>query len=495
MVRTTDIIDIIDRLSGVRILVVGDLMLDIFIYGSVHRISPEAPVPVFKFGRERRMLGGAGNVSVNLAALGCQTTCVGLVGDDEEAESIADLLDQNRSKRVLFTLPGHRSTVKTRMIASHNHILRADRESVAPDISPILADFREKIASAATDSDVILVSDYAKGLITAETAPEIIQIGRQLNKPVLIDPKGGDYSKYSGATLVKPNLKEFQEATGMTFDPGSESFRQKAALGAKTLFDRFRFDHLIITLSEYGMLYFSAKEPDLAIQIPTQAREVFDVSGAGDTSFAALGAALGAGASYEEALALANTASGIVVGKLGTSTASARELREQLEKKRGSLESENIVSAEKIVEILEPLRRRGKVIGFTNGCFDCLHLGHLNSFARARAECDILVVGVNSDSSVRSYKGPDRPIQDEKTRAGIVAALRYVDYVVVFDSTTALPLVERIRPDVIAKQGYTLDAWPEARFVTACGGRAVALEQTSGVSTSELIAKIKKMKT
>lgn len=492
--RTTDITDILDRLSDVRILVVGDLMLDIFMYGSVHRISPEAPVPVFQFGHQRRMLGGAGNVAVNLAALGCQTTCIGLVGDDEEADTIAELLEQNGSKRVLFTLPNHRSTVKTRMIASHNHILRADRESNAPDISPILADFREKIAAAASESDVILVSDYAKGFITDETAQAVIKIAQRLNKPVLIDPKGADYSKYSGATLVKPNLKEFQEATGMTFDPASESFRQKAALGAKTLFDRYRFGHLIVTLSEYGMLCFSAADPDSAIQIPTEAREVFDVSGAGDTSFAALGAALGAGAGYEEALALANKASGIVVGKLGTSSATAEELREQLEQKSRPNESDNIVSADQIVEILEPLRRRGKVIGFTNGCFDCLHLGHLNSFARARFECDVLVVGVNSDSSVRSYKGPDRPIQDEKTRAGIVAALRYVDYVVVFDETTALPLVEKIRPDVIAKQGYTLDAWPEARFVVAHGGRAVMLEPTPGVSTSEFIAQIKKIK-
>lgn len=487
-----NLFDIIDRFSGVKTLVVGDYMLDRFQYGTVDRISPEAPVPVFRFGSEKTMLGGAGNVAVNLAALGCRVACVGLVGCDPQGRRVAEMLDQHRCANALISLPGYRTTVKTRLIASHNHLLRADQEDLSPDIEPVLDTYLQKIEEHLPQADIVLISDYAKGAVTERTARELIRRCRRANKPVIVDPKGVDYSKYAGAVLVKPNKKEFQEVTSVTIDPTSKRFYQDVARGAKILFDRYGLRHVIVTLSQHGMLHISADKPDSCHQIPTQAREVFDVSGAGDTSFAALGASLGAGADYDDAMAIANIASGIVVGKLGTSSVTADEIREALGGRHPAPEnSSHIIPREKITSVLAPWRQRGKTIGFTNGCFDCLHRGHIASFAAARGECDVLVVGVNSDRSVRGYKGPNRPIQDERTRAEIVAALRYVDYVVIFDDPTAESLVEQVHPDVIAKEGYSIDQWPEAQKVVAYGGRAVVLKRLDGVSTTDFIEKLR----
>ena len=486
-----NLFDIIDRFTNVKTLVVGDYMLDRFQYGTVKRISPEAPVPVFRLDSEKTMLGGAGNVAVNLATLGCQVICVGLVGSDSQGQRVAEILAQHHCVNALIPLPGYRTTVKTRLIASHNHILRADQEDVSPDIKSILGTYLDKIEEFLPQVDIVLISDYAKGVITERTAQELITRCRQANKPVIVDPKGVDYTKYKGAVLVKPNKKEFQEITSVTLNPTSRHFHQDITRGAKLLFERYALRHLIVTLSQYGMLHISADQPDCCHQIPTRAREVFDVSGAGDTSFAALGASLGAGACYDDAMMIANIASGIVVGKLGTSSVTTDEIREELGDRHPiSQYPNNIIPRDKIASVLVPLRERGKKIGFTNGCFDCLHRGHLASFAAAHAECDVLVVGVNSDQSVRRYKGPTRPIQDERTRAEIVAALKYVDYVVIFDDPTAETLVDQVHPDVIAKEGYSIDQWPEARKVVAYGGRAVVLKRIDGVSTTDFIRKI-----
>ncbi|MCL2348581.1 MAG: bifunctional heptose 7-phosphate kinase/heptose 1-phosphate adenyltransferase [Planctomycetaceae bacterium] len=467
-------------------------MLDVFMYGSVNRISPEAPVPIFRFAYNNEMPGGAGNVAANLASLGCQTTCIGLVGDDPAAQKLTHMLEERGCKSILLQLKNHLTTVKTRMIASHNHLLRTDHEIPSPDLSLVIRQFQEIIEQEVAAADIVLLSDYAKGFLTDETTQIVIDIARRYEKPVIVDPKGVNYAKYNGAMLIKPNLKEFQEVTGMTFNPQSDHFHADIARGAKKLFDQYHISNLVVTLSEHGALHVSSKEPSKVTQIPTEAREVFDVSGAGDTTFATLGAALGTGAEMGQALILANVASGIVVGKLGTACVTTEEICEHLGQKNGQWMMKNIVSSNKIASILAPLRRQNKTVGFTNGCFDCMHLGHLNSFRQARAECDVLVVGVNSDKSVKSYKGPDRPIQNELTRATLVASLKYVDYVVVFDETTAECLIDIIRPDVVAKEGYAIERWPEARQVIAYGGRAVVLERTEGYSTTEIIAKVRK---
>ena len=487
-----DFISYLNRFSSVKALVIGDVMLDVFTYGSVDRISPEAPVPIFRFAYNDEMPGGAGNVAANLASLGCKTTCIGIVGDDPAGQKLSHILNERGCKSILLPLENHLTTVKTRMIASHNQLFRTDHEKPFPDLTPIIDRFRLTIEQQVAEADIVLLSDYAKGVLTDETIQFIIEICDRYGKPVIIDPKGRDYSKYAGALLVKPNLKEFQDATGMIFDPTSESFHADVTTGAKKLFQRYQISNIIVTLSEHGVLHVSAKVPTKITHIPTEVQEVFDVSGAGDTVFATLGAALGADVEIDAALVLANVASGIVVGKLGTACTTTKEIAKHMERKNGMSATNNIVSAEEIAAILAPLKEQKKIIGFTNGCFDCMHLGHLNSFIKASEECDVLVVGVNADASVRSYKGPDRPIQDEKTRATLVAALKYVDYVVVFNERTAERLIDIIKPDVVAKEGYSIDQWPEANQVIAYGGRAVVLERTEGYSTTDIIAKAKK---
>ena len=324
----------LNRFSDVKAVVVGDVMLDIFMYGSVDRISPEAPVPVFRFAHNTEMAGGAGNVAANLASLGCQTTCIGLVGDDPAAQKLTHILEKRGCRSMLLPLKNHLTTVKTRMIASHNHLLRTDHEILSPDLLPVIGQFQEIIEQETAAADIVLLSDYAKGFLTDATAQMVIDAAKRYGKPVIVDPKGRNYAKYNGAMLIKPNLKEFQDVTGMTFDPKSDHFHADIAGGAEKLFDRYRLSHLIVTLSEHGALHISAAEPSKVLHIPTEAQEVYDVSGAGDTVFATLGAALGAGAEAGQALMLANAASGIVVSKLGTACVTTQEIREHLECKK-----------------------------------------------------------------------------------------------------------------------------------------------------------------
>lgn len=485
----------IEKFSKVRVLVIGDIMLDRFVYGKVERISPEAPVPVFRFAYEKEMPGGAGNVVANLVSLGCKATFIGITGRDENGSKITALLEKSGAHSHLLRLKDYPTIVKTRLIAGNNHLLRADQEEIIPVITELLPKFRKILTQAVKNADIVLVSDYNKGLLTPVSTQMIIDVCNQFHKPVLIDPKGADYSKYSGATLVKPNLKEFSEATGQKYNPEAADFHQKMVEGAKALFAKYYINNLIITLSEYGMIHIPAENPEDIQHIPTEAKEVFDVSGAGDTALAALGIAVGCGTPYKDAMKLANIASGIVVGKLGTATVSRTELLDAILQRTTSESSwpqkRKIITLEQAVNIVAKFRKTGKKIGFTNGCFDCCHLGHLNSFMEAKKLCDVLIVAVNSDASVKRYKGPSRPIQDEKTRALLLASLEYVDYVIVFDEDSPLHIVEVLKPDVVAKEGYALDKWPEGRLALSYGGKAVTLDRIEGYSTSNLVAKMK----
>ncbi len=485
----------VDEFAKIRVLVVGDIMLDRFEYGRVERISPEAPVPVFKFAYEKKMLGGAGNVAANLAALGCKAIFIGAVGQDDDGRNVSALLRKVGSHSHLLRLPDYPTIVKTRLIAGNNHLLRVDQEETLPVVSALLPKFRRILVSAVKNVDVVLISDYNKGLLTAETTPMIIDVCRKAGKPVIVDPKGNDYAKYQYATLVKPNLKEFSEATGKKYDPKAPDFKAKVKDGAQLLFDRYHIDNVLITLSEHGMIFVSAQDTDNVVQIPTEAKEVFDVSGAGDTSLAALGAAVGAKIPVKDAMKLANAASGIVVGKLGTATVSAQELKNTLSFRETPdadwKQKRKIITLDQAAGIVEELKQQHKIIGFTNGCFDCCHLGHLNSFMQAKALCDVLIVAVNSDASVKRYKGESRPVQDEKTRAMLLASLEFVDYVIVFEEDSPLHIVERLKPDVVAKEGYTLDQWPEGRLAESYGGKAIILKRLEGYSTSNLVAKMK----
>ncbi len=466
---------------------VGDLMLDIFVYGKTNRLSPEAPVPVLLEQRERRMLGGAGNVVANLCSLGCRTSFVGVVGQDVHGASLHGFMKElGVENNMLVDLPGYRTSVKTRFVSGRQHLLRVDSEELLRLPEDKLVELLAKVKIQLADTDVVLLSDYGKGLFDERLTPAVIALSREAGCPVIVDPKTKDYSLYRGATLVKPNRKEFEDVTGMSFDPSAPGFADAAVAAGRAVCKRFGVENLLVTLSEYGMLYIPGDESISYKWIPTEAKEVFDVSGAGDTSLAALGAALATGVSMKHAVKIANAASGIVVGKFGTACVTREELKRKLEHK----EQAGVLTVEAATQLAAELRAQSLTVGFTNGCFDILHPGHLSSFERARDLCDVLFVGLNSDDSVRRLKGPTRPVNNQEARSAMVAALKAVNYVVVFDDDTALPLIEKLRPDVIAKEGYPIEKWPEGQLVESYGGKAVELPRVEGFSTTSIVNKI-----
>lgn len=485
---------IISQLASTRVLCVGDIMLDQFSYGSVQRISPEAPVPIFKMEHSTDMLGGAGNVIANLASLGCTTTFAGVIGADAHGATVLEFMQSLNCQALLLQLADYPTTVKVRFVAGHQHILRADNEMhlclTATQEQELLA----QIQAALPQQDIVLLSDYGKGLFTISFTQSLIALCNAAGAPVLVDPKGTDYSRYAGATLVKPNRAEFEQATGETMPPTAPDFIQRISTAAQGLMSAHSIANFCVTLSEHGMIYLSRDASLAPIHIPTQAQEVFDVSGAGDTSLAVLGAALGTGESMADAMQLANLASGIVVGKLGTASVSLAELSRAYSQKMANnpawRQRAKIVTVAEAIPLVKELQSAGKTVGFTNGCYDLLHLGHLDSFIQAKAECDALIVGINSDASVRKLKGDSRPVHDEHTRSMLLASLEFIDYVIIFSDDTAIPLVQALRPDVLAKEGYTIDNWPEAQFAQSYGARVVTLKRIEGYSTTNLIQRL-----
>jgi len=485
---------ILERFAGVRILCVGDIMLDRFIRGTVERISPEAPVPLLKYSSDSDMLGGAGNVLANLAAISVATRFVGRCGADPEGERLIQLLEAMRCDHELIRSATVPTATKTRFVAENNHILRFDRETVHP-LSDAEADtLIASIEASLFEYDLVLVSDYAKGLLTEAFTKRLILACAQQGKRVLVDPKGRNYEKYRGAFLIKPNRKELELVCDVKLPTNSPTFIDDVAACARTLGQAIAVEHVIVTLGSKGMLHVPINGTAAPVHLPTRAKEVFDVSGAGDTSFAVLGASIAACASLTDAMHLANLASGIVVGKLGTATVSTTELCAALQEEAHTGAASylrKILSREEALRYIQAIRSPTKKIGFTNGCFDLLHLGHLDSLWQAKLHCDFLVVGLNSDASVQRLKGPARPVQSEATRAALLASLECVDLVVIFDDDTALPLIEQLRPDVIAKEGYPIEKWPEAQCVIAYGGTAITLKRKEGFSTTELVERMK----
>ena len=492
------LIETLRSLANVRVLVVGDLMLDRFTYGKVERISPEAPVPVFQIREQKEMLGGAGNVVANLRALGCSVSVVGLVGRDTDGDRVERMLKECGAKPMLFRPADFPTIVKMRLIASGSHLSRVDRVEPLPCLDRELPRIANIVRRFVQQVDIVLLSDYGKGLLTEQTSPIIIDICRELGKQVIVDPKGADYTKYRGATLVKPNLKEFAQATAASLpDPRTPDFEPRLTDLALSLINRLNIANLIVTLGEHGMALISPQANPPFLRIPTQAKEVYDVSGAGDTSLAVLGAALGCGTPIEAAMRLANVASGLVVAKLGTATVTADEITRALSQS-GTRSGSTVLPPERKIMTLDQaeqavrnLRKAGKRIGFTNGAFDCCHMGHLRSFIATRKLCDVLVVALNSDACVRRLKGPSRPVQDEATRSLLLASMEFVDLVILFDEDTPMHIVERLRPDVLAKEGYTIDQWPEAQFAQSYGAQVVTLPRVEGYSTSNLVKKMK----
>ncbi|MDO3379590.1 D-glycero-beta-D-manno-heptose-7-phosphate kinase [Geoalkalibacter halelectricus] len=472
------------RLRGLKALVVGDLMLDEYVWGRTERISPEAPVQVVDVVRQDLRLGGAGNVVNNLVALGCSIEVAGALGDDADGRSLRAMLEAaGIGIDGLVFAPGRTTSRKTRILASNQQMLRIDRESkdfIGADLETQLA---ERIRALADGCQVILVSDYLKGVLTEGLLREVFAIGRAAGIPVVVDPKGSDYRKYLGATLLTPNRKEAQTASGIAITDEASLCRAGRALR-----DTLRLEALVLTRSEEGMSLFLADGRE--VHLPTEAREVFDVSGAGDTVLALLGIGLGAGLSVELAAKVANLAAGIVVAKVGTSTVSPDEILDVAGRRHADTDLK-IKGRDLLGRVLERERERGKRIVFTNGCFDLLHVGHVKYLQKARNLGDLLVLGLNSDASIRRLKGPKRPLIGEEERAHLMAALKCIDYVVIFDEDTPLELISALRPHILVKGGdYAPEGVVGKELVESHGGRVEIIPFVDGKSTTNVIERI-----
>jgi len=481
-----NVADALRLVMAQRILCVGDLMLDEFVYGDVLRVSPEAPTPILTIKRSDTVIGGAGNVARNVMSLGARCVFVGVVGEDEAGGSARKALEEFKPAidAHLVTDRSRPTTRKVRFVSEHYsaHLLRADWEVAAPVSGEIEDQLIEAAVTALPRVGAVVLSDYAKGVLTPRVVRSVIEEARKLDKPVIVDPKAHDYGVYRGATIITPNRKELSDHTRRPVTSNAEIAAAAADL-ARTL----ECGAVLATLSEDGMfLHVEGAEP---VHVPAYPVKVRDVSGAGDTVVAALSTMLAVGADFEQAMRIANAAASVVVGKRGTAAVTPAELRARV------LPAAALAAEEKIVfdwgiadERVREWRGQDLRVGFTNGCFDILHPGHVKVLAEARATCDRLVVGLNSDASVARLKGPDRPIQDVHARADVLAALEAVDLVVVFEQDTPLELISRLKPKVLIKGGdYRVEDVVGREIVEAEGGEVVIIDLLPGHSTSAIV--------
>jgi D-beta-D-heptose 7-phosphate kinase / D-beta-D-heptose 1-phosphate adenosyltransferase len=472
------------RIGSIHCLVIGDLMLDEYLWGKAERISPEAPVQVVDVVREELRLGGAGNVVNNLAELGAQVTVCSVVGEDDNGRALLNAFGLKKvSIDAIFRDPTRRTSRKTRVVAAHQQIVRIDRESrdaLSADMEQQVCDW---ISANAARFGVVLLSDYLKGVLTPKVIQAAVAAGRTAGIPVLADPKGSDYCRYRGTTILTPNRKEAEAAAGIAIGDIRSLTRAAGAIMEKA-----GLEHLLITRSEEGMSLFSQTADP--VHIPTVAREVFDVSGAGDTVLAALAVGMAAGLGMTEAARLANVAAGIAVGKLGTSTVTPTEIINAVALSHSDSDSK-IKNRDVLAALVEAEKAGGKRVVFTNGCFDLLHAGHVKYLQKARNLGDLLVLGLNSDASVRRLKGEKRPLICEDERAHILAALDCIDYVVIFDEDTPLELITSLKPHILAKGGdYTPEAVVGREVVESYGGRVELVSFVDGKSTTNIIERI-----
>ena len=476
-------------LAGQTVLCIGDLMLDEFVYGEVSRISPEAPTPVIACKRSELMVGGAGNVARNLVALGTRCIFVGVVGDDATGRALSDTLNAEPLVEARLVVDGARQTTrKVRFVSEHfsTHLLRADWELAAPVDAASEEAIVAHALAALPHAGAVVLSDYAKGALTPRVIRAVIQAARDAGKPVIVDPKGRDYSIYHGATMITPNRQELADATHRTATTDDE-----IAAAAAGLRKALSAQAVLVTRSEAGM---TLVHDGASVHVPAYPVRVRDVSGAGDTVVAIIAAMLALRADFESAMRAANAGAAVVVGKRGTATVSVAELRARI------LPASTLAPEEKIVfdwamldEHLGAWKSQGLRVGFTNGCFDLLHPGHVRLLAAARAACDRLVLGLNSDSSVRRLKGEGRPVQPVGARAEVLAALEAVDLVVVFEEDTPLKLIERVKPTVLVKGGdYTRETVVGYEIVEALGGEIILIDLVPGHSTTAMVERSRK---
>ena len=466
--------------SKQTIIVIGDVMLDQYFWGDVDRISPEAPVPVVKVNKKTTSLGGAGNVAMNLKGLNCGHQLIGLRGLDGNGDHLIAILEKEAIDHSLDTIQTHPTTTKTRILGQGQQLIRLDEERTlgidGQDVDRLLHILDSCLEKAAG----VIISDYGKGIFKSDAAQRVIERCRPLNIPVFVDPKGHDWERYKGATCITPNTVEFNLVA--PFDEYDESTLEKQARKALEQFD---LQYILMTRGAKGMSLFSAHQA--TVHISTEAQEVFDVSGAGDTVIATLTAAFCSGMGMQRAAGLANTAAGVVVGKIGTKPILSTELTQALAENafRGAAKCVELGQA---ADMVAAWRRDGRRVVFTNGCFDILHVGHIKLLQAAAALGDRLVVGLNSDHSVKILKGDSRPVVPEKERAALLSNIKGIDLVVLFDEETPFELIRRLVPDVLVKGGdYTPETVVGRDVVEQAGGQVVIIPLLEGVSSSTII--------
>jgi len=462
--------------SQLKVVVAGDLMLDQYWFGPTTRISPEAPVPIVRVARSEARGGGAANVAMNLVSLGVNTTCCGIVGDDGTGMDLRGLLEVEGIKAALAQSERHPTITKLRVLSRNQQLIRLDTEQVYSDADA--AALVEVTQAQLAECDVCILSDYAKGSL--RQVQKLIRACRDRHIPVLVDPKGTDFSRYQGATVLTPNLAEFEAVAGKATDD------EDLVARARGLCAELKLDAIVVTLSERGMLVVSA---DADTILPARARQVFDVTGAGDTVIAALAAGLGAGLELEDAAALANLAAGLVVRKIGAASVTPAELNLALHEQGAG--GRGLLTCEQALAVAAETRARGEKLVMTNGCFDILHKGHVAYLQEAKSRGDRLLVAVNSDDSVRRLKGTDRPINSLEDRMAVLAGLASVDWVVPFGEDTPADLIAKILPDVLVKGGdYTPDEIAGGKAVLNNGGTVEVLRFHEGRSTSNIVDSI-----
>ncbi|RZJ00592.1 MAG: D-glycero-beta-D-manno-heptose 1-phosphate adenylyltransferase [Brevundimonas sp.] len=478
--RTLDLGELqalLERVRGLKVACVGDLMLDRYVYGEVSRISPEAPIPVLKTRRTVAMPGGVGNVARNVAALGGVARLGAVSGQDAAGDELAALIaDEEGIEDSVERRAGAPTIVKTRFVAAGQQLLRLDEEE---------SGLTAEDSAVFSNASVILLSDYAKGVISDRLIERALEAARASGAPIVVDPKGRDFARYGAVDLIKPNASELAAATGLPVETDQQI---EAALTA--LLDQTEANALVVTRAGKGMSLM--RRAGQVRHFPGRAREVFDVSGAGDTGLAALGLALGAGASLETAVEFAILASGVVVGKAGTAVVTPAELIDAEMSQHASGAHAKVMPLEDLAHVVEGWKRQGLKVGFTNGCFDILHRGHVAYLSQARSWCDRLVVALNTDASVSRLKGEGRPINDLDSRAVVIGGLASVDRVTSFDEPTPLALIERLRPDVLIKGAdYTREGVVGGDLVESWGGEVRLATFEDGYSTTRTIEKMK----
>ncbi|AJD54231.1 MULTISPECIES: D-glycero-beta-D-manno-heptose-7-phosphate kinase [Thalassospira] len=485
MTDLSHLAQLVEQLPNAKVLCIGDVMLDRFVYGSVTRISPEAPIPIIRVERESAMLGGAGNVARNATALGASVRFLSLVGDDLPGREVMEYVANDKGVEPYIQIERNRpTTIKTRYIAGGQQLLRSDNETTATLAAPTISNLSALAAQLAPDVSAIILSDYGKGVLHGDVVAATIAAARKAGKPVIVDPKGTDYSIYRGATVVTPNRAEAQAATGIDIQSDED-----AIAAATKIITECGIENVLLTRSQDGMTLVTSKGE--ATHLPTEAREVFDVSGAGDTVVACLASAIAGGASLSDAARIANVAAGIVVGKIGTAVVYPDELISVLHHHDLMIGEAKLMPLDRMVDRVERWRRKGYKVGFTNGCFDLLHPGHLSLLQQARSNCDRLIVGLNSDASVKRLKGEARPVQSEAARAAVLGSLETVSGVVIFGEDTPITVIEALKPDILVKGAdYTIDKVVGANIVQGYGGKVVLANLADGFSTTSTIARI-----